>query len=254
MLMPSTPPYRARSTLRTSASTPSLLKPRRLMTASCSGSRNMRGFGLPGCGRGVVVPTSRKPKPSAPSASTYAPFLSSPAARPTGFANCSPNASTASGSGFCASSGLSPLRYAASIAFRPRPCAVSASKAKRKGLARPYTGSSEVELDALRQRQVVRIVDRVGLAAHVRLPRVGARLAAAAGFLLAAERAADLGAAGADVDVRDAAVGAPGGQVLLRGLEVLREDRGRQALRHAVLHRDRVVDVLARHHVEDRRK
>ncbi len=36
-------------------------------------------------------------------------------------------------------------------------------------------------------------VDRVGLAAHVGLPRVGARLAAAARVLLAAERAANLG-------------------------------------------------------------
>ena len=38
----------------------------------------MRGFGLPGCGRGVTVPTSMKPKPSAPSASMCAPFLSRP--------------------------------------------------------------------------------------------------------------------------------------------------------------------------------
>jgi hypothetical protein len=45
----------------------------------------MRGFGLPGCGRGVIVPTSTKPKPSAASASMCAPFLSSPAASPTGF-------------------------------------------------------------------------------------------------------------------------------------------------------------------------
>src|SRR5690606_19628524 len=51
--------------------------------------------------------------------------------------------------------------------------------------------SSEVELDALCQRQGIGVVDGVGLAAHVDLPRVGARLAAAAGFLLAAERAAD---------------------------------------------------------------
>ena len=63
-----------------------------------------------------------------------------------------------------------------------------------------------LELDALRQRQRVGVVDRVGLPAHVGLPRVGARFASAAGFLLAAEGAADFGAAGADVDVGDAAV------------------------------------------------
>src|SRR3546814_10705905 len=55
------------------------------------------------------------------------------------------------------------------------------------------TGGLQVELDALRQRQRVGVVDRVGLAAHVGAPRVRTRLAAATGFLLAAERAADLG-------------------------------------------------------------
>ena len=35
------------------------------MTARSSASRNSRGFGLPACGRGVSVPTSTKPKPSA---------------------------------------------------------------------------------------------------------------------------------------------------------------------------------------------
>ena len=36
-------------------------------------------------GRGVTVPISMKPKPSVASASMYSPFLSSPAASPTGF-------------------------------------------------------------------------------------------------------------------------------------------------------------------------
>src|SRR4051812_42542679 len=66
--------------------------------------------------------------------------------------------------------------------------------------------SGDVELHALRQRQLAAVVDRVGGAAHVRLPAVGARFAAAAGLLLAAERAADLGARGPDVDVGDAAI------------------------------------------------
>src|SRR3546814_17525176 len=68
------------------------------------------------------------------------------------------------------------------------------------------TGGLQVELDALRQRQRVGVVDRVGLAAHVGAPRVRTRLAAAAGFLPAAERPADLGPGGAAVDVGDAAV------------------------------------------------
>jgi hypothetical protein len=59
-----------------------LLKPRRLMSASASGKRKMRGFGLPGCGRGVTVPTSMKPKPIAPKPSMQRPFLSRPAGQP----------------------------------------------------------------------------------------------------------------------------------------------------------------------------
>ena len=62
------------------------------------------------------------------------------------------------------------------------------------------------EAHALGERQLVGVVDRVGRAAHVGAPGVRAGLPAAAGVLLAAERAADLGAGGADVDVDDAAV------------------------------------------------
>src|SRR5215470_1382294 len=80
---------------------------------------------------------------------------------------------------------------------------------------------SEIELDALRERQRVGVVDRVRLPAHVRLPRIGARFAPAAGFLLAAERAADLGAGRTDVDVRDATVRARRRKILLGRLEVL---------------------------------
>ncbi len=69
---------------------------------------------------------------------------------------------------------------------------------------------SNVETDALSQREVFAPVDRVCLAAHVLLPRIRTTLAAAAGFLLAAEGATDLGARGADVDVGDAAVAASG--------------------------------------------
>ena len=68
--------------------------------------------------------------------------------------------------------------------------------------------------DSLRQRQRIRPVDRVRLPAHVGLPRVRSRLAAAAGFLLAAERAADFRARRADVDVGDAAVRSACGEEL----------------------------------------
>src|SRR3954471_24701522 len=62
------------------------------------------------------------------------------------------------------------------------------------------------EPDPLRERQLGRPVDGVRLPAHVQLPAVAARLAAAAGFLLTTERTADLSAGGADVHVRDPAI------------------------------------------------
>src|SRR5690242_14027059 len=61
---------------------------------------------------------------------------------------------------------------------------------------------SELELDPLRQRKIAGPVNRHGLPSHVLLPGIAARLASAARFLLAAERSADLRAAGSDVDVR----------------------------------------------------
>ncbi len=66
--------------------------------------------------------------------------------------------------------------------------------------------SGDVKPHALGQRQLLAVVDRARLPAHVGFPGVGAGLAAAAGRLLAAEGAADLGARGADIDVGDPAV------------------------------------------------
>ncbi len=79
-------------------------------------------------------------------------------------------------------------------------------------------------------------------------------LAAAAGLLLAAERAADLGARRADVHVRDTAVRALVRQELLGVQQVRREDRRREALRHFVVPRDRVVQLLVLDEVENRRE
>src|SRR5690606_21036616 len=95
-------------------------------------------------------------------------------------------------------------------AFRPGPGCRAALR--RPGVGPAAGRALQVELDALCQRQCVGVVDRVGLAAHVGAPGIRTRLAATAGFLLAAERATDLGARGADVDVGDAAVRAGGGQ------------------------------------------
>src|SRR5690606_11002499 len=57
----------------------------------------------------------------------------------------------------------------------------------------------DVEADALCQGQARAVVHRVGGAAHIGLPRIRAGLATAAGLLLAAERAADLGTGRADI-------------------------------------------------------
>src|SRR4051794_12588793 len=84
------------------------------------------------------------------------------------------------------------------------------------------------ELDALGEGEVVGVVDGVGGPAHVCLPRVTAALTAAAGGLLAAERSADLGATGTDVDVGDAAVTAVGRAEALRLAHVGGEDAAGQ--------------------------
>src|SRR5688572_33095553 len=80
-------------------STPSLLKPMRLMRALSLGRRNRRGLSFPACGRGVTVPISIKPKPSASSSRRYLAFLSKPAPRPTGFLKVRPKSWVGSGEG-----------------------------------------------------------------------------------------------------------------------------------------------------------
>src|SRR6185437_741504 len=113
------------------------------------------------------------------------------------------------------------------------------------------TSALELELEPLGERQVARPVDGVGLAAHIRLPGIGAGLPPAARVLLAAEGAADLGAGSADVDVGDAAVAARGGEEGLRVLQPVGEERGREAVRRGVLLRDRFLHGLDRNKVED---
>src|SRR6266516_747091 len=67
-----------------------LLKTKRLISARSIGKRNILGFAPPGWGSSVTVPTSISPNPSADNASTATPFLSKPAARPTGLGNDEP--------------------------------------------------------------------------------------------------------------------------------------------------------------------
>src|SRR5258706_13732801 len=138
MLIPRMPRYFARATFASRRSTPSLLKPRRLMIASCSITRNMRGLGLPGCGRGVTVPTSRKPKPSAARASRYSPFLSRPAASPTGLGKSIPMTRRDGAWGAPTASSAAPGPSAESD-FSVRSWASSGSSLKRAERAREYS-------------------------------------------------------------------------------------------------------------------
>src|SRR5262249_9103312 len=76
--------------------------------------------------------------------------------------------------------------------------------------------------------------------------------AAAAGLLLAAEGAADLGPARPDVHVDDAAVAAARCHEAIGLAQVGGEDAGGQALRHAVVDGDGVLELAVRHGIEDR--
>ena len=72
------------------ASMPWLLNPNRLIAAWSSVRRKRRGFGLPGCGRGVAAPTSKKPNPARERPRSASAFLSKPAASPRGLARLRP--------------------------------------------------------------------------------------------------------------------------------------------------------------------
>src|SRR5690606_11966895 len=126
----------------------------------------------------------------------------------------------------------------------------------RSGASRYFSSQSDgfksTELDALGQRQVVAPVDGRGLSAHVGLPRVRAGLATATGLLLAAERPADLGARGADVDVGDPTVRPGGAEEALGVLQRLGEYRRRQALRHVVLDLDGLLQRVELDDPQDR--
>jgi hypothetical protein len=112
-------------------------------------------------------------------------------------------------------------------------------------------GGSGIERDALGEGEVLGVVDGVGGAAHVGFPGVGAGFAAAAGLFFAAEGAADFGAAGSDVDVGDAAVGAGGGEEGFGLADVGGEDGGGQALGDGVVQGDGLVEGVVAEDVED---
>src|SRR5699024_2768899 len=126
-----------------------------------------------------------------------------------------------------------------SPALNERQGAGGGTKAAAGSRAQEEAGSEE--LDALRQRQLAGVVDRVRGLPHIGLPRIGAGFASAAGLLLTAEGTADLRSRGADVDVGDAAV-RPRDEPLGFG-ELGGEDRRGQPLRDPVVDLERLVEV-----------
>ena len=109
---------------------PSLLKPNRLIAARSGASRNRRGRGLPGCGRGVTAPTSQKPKPVRRVASGALAFLSKPAATPTGLGRARPATEVASRGEVTGP--LPPARPRGQRAEREAVCALGVQAAERR--------------------------------------------------------------------------------------------------------------------------
>src|SRR5205085_886001 len=97
-------------------------------------------------------------------------------------------------------------------------------------------------------------VDAHALAPHVALPGIRAGGAAATGFLLAAEGRAHVGAGRSHVDLGDAAVAAFGRQKGLDVDEAVAVDARGEALRHAVVDRDRLLQRVVLDHVDDGRE
>ena len=123
---------------RATASAPELLNPMRFSSARSLGRRKSRGCGLPACGSAVTVPTSTKPKPSAPSALNRRASLSKPAASPTGFRKRIPQRRTSSAGS-----------RTSNAARRAARCAGSAAAAPERGGAKVVRGFRR---DAKQQR------------------------------------------------------------------------------------------------------
>ena len=111
-----------------------------------------------------------------------------------------------------------------------------------------------VEVESLSKRKGVTIVDRVRLAAHILLPRIGAGLASSAGRLLATESAANLGAIRGNVNVGDTSVGASRASPLHNVGNVLSEHGRGEPLLGVVVQSDGLLNSLELHGVGDRNK
>src|SRR5690606_6324944 len=95
------------------------------------------------------------------------------------------------------------------------------------------------------------IIDGVGLAAHIALPRIRSAFPPASGFFFTPECTADLGPRRADIDIGNAAIGTGRRQERLGLAHIGGKDTARQALWHAVLQRYSLIERPVRHDVEN---
>ena len=110
------------------------------------------------------------------------------------------------------------------------------------------------KFDALGQGQFAGPVDRVGLAAHIGFPGIGAGLTAAAGIFFAAKSAADFRAAGADVDIGDAAVGAFMGEKAFGRADAVGEHGAGKPLGDAIVQSNSFIEITVGQQVKDGRE
>src|SRR5262249_28556577 len=111
-----------------------------------------------------------------------------------------------------------------------------------------------VEPHALRERKLHPEIDRVGGPTHIGLPHVGAGLTTAAGLLLSAKGAADLGSRRSNVHVGDAAVRARRRNKSLCLAHIERKDGRGEARADSVVRPNGLTKFGITHHIENRRK
>ncbi len=110
----------------------------------------------------------------------------------------------------------------------------------------------QVELDPLCQRHRLRVVNRVGLSAHIGFPGIRAGFSPAARLFFTAECPADLGAGSADVHIGDAAIGAGHGKEPFRIAQIASHNGRGKSLWHPVLQGDGLFDRAVFDQVQDR--
>jgi len=98
------------------------------------------------------------------------------------------------------------------------------------------------------------VINSAGGSAHVLFPGIASGFSSAAGLLFSSESSADFGAAGSDIAVHDSAVGAERAHPFVHLAQVVREKRGREALRHVVVKFDCFFQALELHDVQNGHK